>query len=59
MSPDLTASESTEIIEASDLTAFPGAVDAHQHWGIYNAIQDDADSESRASAEGGVTTWIT
>ncbi len=38
---------------------FPGVVDVHQHWGIYNPLAEDADSESRASAQGGVTSGIT
>ena len=38
---------------------FPGVVDAHQHWGIYNPLGEDADTESRASAQGGVTTGLT
>ena len=46
-------------IDGTGLVAFPGAVDAHQHWGIYNELSDDADSESRASAQGGVTTGLT
>jgi allantoinase len=48
-----------ETFDASGLVAFPGAVDVHQHWGIYNDLSEDADSESRASAQGGVTTGIT
>ena len=39
--------------------AFPGVVDAHQHWGIYNPLADDTASESRACAQGGVTTSLT
>jgi allantoinase len=34
-------------------------VDAHQHWGIYNSLSDDAVTESRACAQGGVTTALT
>ncbi|WP_246227214.1 dihydroorotase [Propioniciclava coleopterorum] len=37
---------------------FPGVVDAHQHWGIYNPLEADADSESRACLQGGVTTAV-
>jgi len=48
-----------ETFDASGLVAFPGVVDVHQHWGIYNDLGEDADSESRASAQGGVTTGIT
>ena len=39
--------------------AFPGVVDAHQHWGIYNPLSDDTATESRACAQGGVTTALT
>jgi len=48
-----------EVIEAGGLIAMPGAVDAHQHWGIYNPLEEDTVSESRACAQGGVTTGIT
>jgi len=46
-------------IDATGLVALPGAVDAHQHWGIYNDLADDAKTESMASAQGGVTTGLT
>lgn len=46
------------VVSAGGRTAFPGVVDAHQHWGIYNPLPDDALSESRASAQGGVTTAL-
>jgi allantoinase len=38
--------------------AFPGLVDAHMHTGIYNPLGEDALSESRAAASGGVTTSL-
>lgn len=47
------------VVDAAGKHLFPGVVDAHQHWGIYNELSEDADSESRASAQGGVTTGIT
>ena len=50
---------SRETVDADGLLAFPGAVDAHQHWGIYNPLEEDAHSESRAAAQGGVTTGLT
>jgi allantoinase len=53
------AGEADEIVDGGGLHAYPGAVDAHQHWGIYNPLSDDAASESRASAQGGVTTGLT
>jgi allantoinase len=48
-----------EVIDGGGRLAFPGVVDAHQHWGIYNPLPEDAESESRASAQGGVTTALT
>lgn len=45
--------------DAEGLLVFPGVVDAHQHWGIYNPLHVDAARESRACAQGGVTTGIT
>jgi allantoinase len=47
------------VVNGRGLLAFPGVVDAHQHWGIYNPLEEDAHSESRASAQGGVTTGLT
>ncbi|MEU6721857.1 dihydroorotase family protein [Nonomuraea sp. NPDC046802] len=48
-----------EVVDGGGKLAFPGVVDAHQHWGIYNPLPDDTESESRASAQGGVTTALT
>lgn len=56
--PDL-RSETAEIIDATGKLVFPGVVDAHQHWGIYNSLAEDTASESRACAQGGVTTALT
>lgn len=53
------ASEAARVVDGGGKLAFPGAVDAHQHWGIYNPLAEDAATESRASAQGGVTTGIT
>lgn len=55
----LPASDAAEVLEAQGLLAFPGLVDAHQHWGIYNPLETDAAVESRACAQGGVTTALT
>ena len=38
--------------------AFPGVVDAHMHSGIYSPLAEDAISESRAAAMGGVTSSL-
>lgn len=56
---DIPASNAADSFDAGGLLAFPGAVDAHQHWGIYGPLDADTDSESRASAQGGVTTGLT
>lgn len=53
------ANDATEVVDGGGKLAFPGAVDAHQHWGIYNPLDEDTRSESRAAAQGGVTTGIT
>jgi allantoinase len=59
LAPGIPAAESAAVIDGRGKLAFPGVVDAHQHWGIYNALADDTRTESRASAQGGVTTAIT
>ena len=47
------------VVDGRGLLAFPGVVDAHQHWGIYNPLDEDTRTESRAAAQGGVTTALT
>ena len=59
LEPSLDPSRATEVVDAAGRLAFPGAVDAHQHWGIYNPLDVDTTSESRAAAQGGVTTGLT
>lgn len=56
---EITAAEGARVIDGGGRLAFPGVVDAHQHWGIYNPLAQDARIESRACAQGGVTTGIT
>ena len=56
---DIPAEDAETVVDGRGLLAYPGAVDGHQHWGIYNPLSQDADSESRASAQGGVTTGLT
>lgn len=55
----LDQSQAKEIIDGKNRIAFPGVVDAHEHWGIYNPLSEDAKSESMACAQGGVTSAIT
>ena len=51
--------DGTRVVDGGGKLAFPGVVDAHQHWGIYNPLGEDTASESRACAQGGVTTGLT
>lgn len=55
---DLVPESATRVVDGRGRVVFPGVVDAHQHWGIYNPLPEDAVSESRASAQGGVTTAL-
>lgn len=52
-------SSAKTVFDAGGRVAYPGVVDAHQHWGIYNPLSEDTVSESKAAAQGGVTTGIT
>ena len=46
------------VVDAGGKLLFPGVVDAHQHWGIYNDLTTDTRTESRACAQGGVTSAL-
>lgn len=59
VAPGIAAEGARQVVDAGGKLAFPGVVDAHQHWGIYNELGDDAATESRASAQGGVTSALT
>ncbi|MGV9801628.1 dihydroorotase [Mycobacterium sp. NPDC003449] len=59
VAPDIDAADGARVVDGGGRLAFPGVVDAHQHWGIYNPLAEDAVTESRACAQGGVTTGIT
>ncbi|MBW9208449.1 dihydroorotase family protein [Mumia sp. zg.B53] len=58
LAPDLQVEPGVDLVDAGGRTVFPGVVDAHQHWGIYNPLSEDAATESRACAQGGVTTAL-
>ncbi len=45
--------------DAAGQLLFPGLVDAHMHVGIYAPLPEDARTESRAAAMGGVTSMLT
>jgi len=59
LAPDIRAEEANEVIDGRNLLAFPGCVDAHMHIGIYQPHAQDAVTESKAAAMGGVTTSLT
>jgi len=58
LAPSIDATEARQVFDAAGLLAFPGVVDAHMHFGIYNELSEDIGTESRASALGGVTSGI-
>ena len=59
LAPDIRTEEAKEVVDGNKLLAFPGCVDAHMHVGIYQPHAQDAVSESKAAAMGGVTTSLT
>ena len=58
ISPNIASSDAITTVDGLGRLAFPGLVDAHMHTGIYSPLDQDAVSESRAAAMGGVTTSI-
>ena len=56
---DIRPEEALTVIDGRNLLGFPGCVDAHMHVGIYQPHAQDAVSESKAAAMGGVTTSLT
>ena len=59
LAPGIPVSDAATVLDGHGRLAFPGVVDAHQHWGIYNPLAEDTRTESRAAAQGGVTTGLT
>jgi allantoinase len=54
----LDAKQAKRVYDGKGRLAFPGVVDAHMHAGIYSPLKEDAVSESRAAAQGGVTSML-
>jgi allantoinase len=52
------AAEAKAVYDGKGWLAFPGVIDAHMHTGIYSPLEEDAVSESRAAAQGGVTASL-
>lgn len=59
VAPQIGAEEANEVVDGRGRLAFPGLVDGHMHVGIYRPMAEDAVSESRAAAMGGVTSSLT
>src|SRR5262249_11697063 len=55
---DLGEAMAEQGFDARNHLAFPGCVDAHMHIGIYSPLDQDAVSESKAAAMGGVTSSL-
>jgi len=58
LAPDISAEQADQVFDGRNYLAFPGCVDAHMHIGIYSPLHDDAVSESKAAAIGGVTSSL-
>ncbi len=58
IAPEIPASSAAEVYDGKNRLAFPGLVDPHMHTGIYSPLGEDAVTESKAAAQGGVTTSI-
>src|SRR4051812_9391988 len=58
ISGNISPKEAKQVYDGKGLLAFPGVVDAHMHAGIYAPLKEDAVSESRAAAQGGVTSML-
>jgi allantoinase len=56
---DIDVATATQVRDGQGQLAFPGLVDAHTHVGIYSPLAEDAQTESKAAAMGGVTSMLT
>lgn len=54
----IAGAEATHVYDGKNQLAFPGITDAHMHTGIYNPLEEDAVTESKAAAMGGVTSSL-
>ena len=59
LEPDIPAADANDVLDGGNQMVFPGLVDGHMHVGIYSPLADDAVTESKAAAMGGVTSAIT
>ena len=55
---DIDPAAAQQVVDGQQYLAFTGAIDSHMHTGIYAPLAEDAVSESRAAAMGGVTSSL-
>ncbi len=58
VAPGIDTATAKQVHDGKGLLAFPGVVDAHMHSGIYSPLAEDAVTESKAAAMGGVTSSL-
>jgi len=58
VAPGIDVERAKEVYDGRGRLAFPGVVDAHMHSGIYSPLAEDAVTESKAAAIGGVTSSL-
>jgi allantoinase len=58
VAPGIDPARAKAVHDGRGRLAFPGVVDAHMHSGIYSPLAEDAVSESKAAAMGGVTSSL-
>ena len=58
VAPGIDVARAKQVVDGRGRLAFPGVVDAHMHAGIYSPLDEDAVSESKAAAMGGVTSSL-
>jgi allantoinase len=58
VAPGIEPTRAKAVEDGRGRLAFPGVVDAHMHSGIYSPLEEDAVSESKAAAMGGVTSSL-
>ncbi|MES1978710.1 MAG: dihydroorotase family protein [Pseudomonadota bacterium] len=58
VAPGIDVTRAKAVKDGKNRLAFPGVVDAHMHSGIYSPLEEDAVTESKAAAMGGVTSSL-
>jgi allantoinase len=58
VAPGIDPTRAKAVWDGKGRLAFPGVVDAHMHSGIYSPLAEDAVTESKAAAMGGVTSSL-